>query len=397
MLRDALARKKSLRGGELGRSGSTGGKLSMNHVTVRKGALAALSAMLLGCASAPVVNDATVLSDTRQKGKDDASVASRPPGVPTNIDGAVKQAQVQRKNGDFQAAAHTLSQLVLLAPDDARVVGEYGKTLIAMGRTDDALAFLERAGELQPRDWSLFSAQGVAYDQKGEYLAAQAAYGRALVLKPGEPTVLSNAALSHVQTGDLDGAEALLLQASPLGAEFPRIASNLALVRSLKNSRFQQAASIGPTKESVTGPAPTEAAIAPVTPLAVVPMPETSESEISAAPQIANLAEMPAGQIGDSAATSGALARSQIDPSVRMQPLPARDPEPAVKPKPKNAGTRSNIAKGEPDIHMRPTPDDDQPNAIRPPMRNAKNPASPVALDGRASSSDPLALRPAPA
>ena len=368
----------------------------MSHVTIRMGALAALSAMLLGCASSPPVNDATVLSDTLQKGKEDGSAKSRAAGAPTNVDGAVRQAQAQRKSGDFQAAVHTLSQLVLLAPDDARVLGEYGKTLVAMGRSDDALAFLERAVELQPKDWSLFSAQGVAHDQKGEYLAAQAAYGRALVLKPGEPTVLSNAALSHVQTGDLDGAEALLLQASPLGAEFPRIASNLALVRSLKNSRFQQAASIGPTKESVTGPAPTEAAIAPVTPLAVAPMPETSESEISAAPQLANLAEMPTGQIGDSAATSGALERLQMDPSVRMQPLPARDPEPAVKPKPKNAGTRSNIAKGEPDIHMRPTPDDDQPNAIRPPMRNAKNPASTVALDGRASSSEPLALRPAP-
>ena len=239
----------------------------MNHATVRKGALAALSAMLLGCASAPVVNDATVLSDTRQKGKDDASVTSRPPGAPTNVDGAVKQAQAQRKNGDFQAAAHTLSQLVLLAPDDARVVGEYGKTLIAMGRTDDALAFLERAVELQPRDWSLFSAQGVAYDQKGEYLAAQAAYGRALLLKPGDPTVLSNAALSHVQTGDLDGAEALLMQASPSSAEFPRIASNLALVRSLKNSRSPQTSTAGPPKELtlVPSPMPIEAPGAPET------------------------------------------------------------------------------------------------------------------------------------
>src|SRR6266550_8438430 len=272
MLRDALARKKSLRGGELGRSGSTGGKLSMNHVTVRKGALAALSAMLLGCASAPVVNDATVLSDTRQKGKDDASATSRPPGAPTNIDGAMKQAQAQRKNGDLSAAAHTLSQLVLFAPDDARVLGEYGKTLIAMGRADDALAFLERAVELQPKDWSLFSAQGVAYDQKGEFLAAQAAYGRALQLKPGDPTVLSNAALSYVQTGDLDGAEALLMQASPSSAEFPRIANNLALVRSLKNSRPPQAASVVPLKDMALIPslAPFEVPSAPDTQMATL-------------------------------------------------------------------------------------------------------------------------------
>src|SRR5260221_540110 len=137
-----------------------------------------------------------------------------------------------------------------------------------------SVAFLERALELQSKDWSLFSAQGVAYDQKGEYLAAQAAYGRALLLKPGDPTVLSNAALSHVQTGDLDGAEALLLQASPSSAEFPRIASNLALVRSLKNSRPPQAPSVVPAKELtlVPGPVTVEAPSAPDTPVATLPM-----------------------------------------------------------------------------------------------------------------------------
>ena len=274
--------------------------VSMNHVTVRMGALAALSAMLLGCATAPPVKDATVLSDGGQKGKDEISAASRPMGAPTNIDGAIKQAQAQRKSGDFSDAAHTLSQLVLLAPDDARVLGEYGKTLIAMGRSDDALAFLERAVELQPKDWSLFSAQGVAYDQKGEYLAAQAAYGRALLLKPGDPTVLSNAALSHVQTGDLDGAEALLMQASPFAAEFPRIASNLALVRSLKNSRPPQTPSVVPAKPltPVPGPTPVEAPSAPDTPVAALPMPEPKASDIPMAPQPASVAEMPADDVG---------------------------------------------------------------------------------------------------
>src|ERR1700675_236607 len=59
--------------------------------------------------------------------KDDAFLTARPAGAPTNIDGAVKRAQAQRKSGDLSAAAHTLSQLVLLAPDDARVLGEYGR------------------------------------------------------------------------------------------------------------------------------------------------------------------------------------------------------------------------------------------------------------------------------
>lgn len=359
----------------------------MNHVTVRMGALAAFSAMLLGCASAPVAGDATAISRTGQKGKGEASGTSRSPAAPTNIDGVVKQAQAQRKNGDFAGAAHTLSQLVLLAPDDARVLGEYGKTLIAMGRTDDALAFLGRAVELQSNDWSLFSAQGVAYDQKGEYLAAQAAYGRALLLKPGDPTVLSNAALSHVLTGDLDKAEALLMQASPSSAEFPQIASNLALVRSLRSSRPPQAAAIVPPKEMPLVPAtPIKAPSAADTPVATLPVPE---SEASDTPPT-NVAETPADGVGVPDATASALEQLQTDPSVRVQPLPSQPPELAAKPKPKPAGSRlsGGAPKTEPALQLRPTPEDVKPSAIRPKTDRAQRMASVPA-------SEPLGLRPA--
>jgi hypothetical protein len=231
----------------------------------------------------------------------------------------------------------------------------------------------------------------VAYDQKGEYLAAQAAYGRALLLKPGDPTVLSNAALSHVQTGDLDGAEALLMQASPSAAEFPRIASNLALVRSLRNSRPPQAAAIVPPKEMTLVPAaPFEAPSAPNTPVATLPVPEREAPDTPMPPQPTNVAEMPAGGVGEPSATASALEPLQADPSVRVQPLPSQPPELAAKPKPKPAGSRlsGGAPKTEPVLQLRPTPDDVKPSAIRPKTDNAKRTASVPA-------SEPLGLRPA--
>jgi Flp pilus assembly protein TadD len=347
--------------------------------------------------------DATVFSDTRPKGKSDASVTSGPMTAPTNIDGAVKQAQGQRRNGDFSAAAHTLSQLVLVAPDDARVLGEYGKTLIEMGRNDDALAFLERAVELQPRDWSLFSAQGVAYDQKGEFLAAQAAYGRALQLKPGDPTVLSNAALSHVQTGDLDGAEALLMQASPSSAEFPRIASNLALVRSLKNSRPPQASAILPPKDRTPVPSlePIESPSAPDTQMATLPIPGSKASDIpmaaQAAPEPASAAEITAGGVAEPDTTPSALERLQVDPSVRVQPVLSPPAEVPAKPKPMpvRSGQSGGTPKSESVPQMRPTPDDDKPSVTRPKTANARKTASAAALDNKSKASETLPLRPA--
>jgi Flp pilus assembly protein TadD len=202
--------------------------------------------------------------------------------LPTGIDSAVRQAQALRRNGDFQAAAKTLSQLVLIAPDDSRVLSEYAKTLIAEGRSDDALAFLERAIELQPGDWSLYSAQGVAYDQKGNYQAAQASYDRALALKPGDPTVLSNAALSHMQAGDLAGAEKLLTEAARAGAQFPRIASNLALVQSLKGSSLKELSLTPAAQAQLASPAPAKAQAAvppqPVQAQAPTPIPAAASA-----------------------------------------------------------------------------------------------------------------------
>jgi Flp pilus assembly protein TadD len=187
-----------------------------------------------------------------------------------NLEVAIRDAQALRKAGDLGGAAKALSQLVLIAPDNALVLGEYGKNLAAQGRSDDALAFLERAIQLQPADWTLYSAQGMAYDQKTNYRAAQASYARALVLKPGEPSILNNAALSYMQAGDLDNAEKLLRQAPSDGPNYPRIAQNLALVQSLRGAQAgKTAAVVPPVQGSPSGsspPGPVAAADLPAQP-----------------------------------------------------------------------------------------------------------------------------------
>ena len=156
-----------------------------------------------------------------------------------NFDVALRHAQDLRKGGKFDEAARVLAQLVLAAPDDPRVIGEYGKVMLESGRTDDAVSFLERAATLQPSDWTLLSALGVAYDQTGKRDAARASFHRALALKPGESTVLSNLALSHIQAGELDEAERLLLQASEQRKDVPGIAAKLAMVRNIRTTTAQ--------------------------------------------------------------------------------------------------------------------------------------------------------------
>jgi Flp pilus assembly protein TadD len=231
--------------------------------TFQRSALVALCAALAGCATAtPPSKDATILSRKADKLVPGATASKDANALPVlELDGAVRQAEIERQTGDLTAASKTLSQLVLVAPDDPRVLSEYGKTLVALGRSDDALAFLERATQIQPFDWSLYSAQGVAFDQKGQFKQAQESYEHALRLKPGEPAVLSNNALSHMQSGDLDGAERLLLAAAQKGGDYPRISNNLALVQGLKASRT--AAEAAQAKAAIPS-APAEAEVAPL-------------------------------------------------------------------------------------------------------------------------------------
>src|SRR5689334_16925801 len=153
-----------------------------------------------------------------------------------NLDNDIRQAQLQRANGDLDNATKALAQMMLVYPDDPRVVGEYGKVLVQRGRAEDAINFLKRATELQQNDWTLYSALGVAYDEMNDPNNATSAYTRALQLKPGEPVVLNNFALSRLLVGDVDGAHRMLAQASAAPNGNPKIASNMAMVASLKGS-----------------------------------------------------------------------------------------------------------------------------------------------------------------
>jgi Flp pilus assembly protein TadD len=178
---------------------------------------------------------ATLPQPSDQPGANDPDIAAVIKNLPANLDGEIRRAQLLRGKGDYKDAARSLSQLMIVAPDDPRVVGEFGKVMVQEGRCADALAFLKRAIELQPNDWTLYSSLGIAYDQADDHAHARAAYQHALTLKPGDPTVLNNYAVSRMLAGDLDGAQRLIAQASPDGGDFPKIANNVAMLASMRS------------------------------------------------------------------------------------------------------------------------------------------------------------------
>jgi Flp pilus assembly protein TadD len=160
----------------------------------------------------------------------------------TSVETEIAKAHALREQGNYDEATKTLGQLMLADPDDARVVGEYGKALAQQGSSKDAIAFLTRAAQLNGSDWTLYSALGVAYDQTDDHKSAHAAYDRALALKPGEPAVLNNYAVSLMLSGDYAGAERMLAQAKAGGDNSPKIASNFAMLAAMKSRGAQSAA-----------------------------------------------------------------------------------------------------------------------------------------------------------
>ena len=259
--------------------------------------------------------------------------------APTDLDSALLKAQLSRRLGDFAEATRILSQLVLFAPDDPRVMGEYGKTMAAQGKADDAIAFLERAVQLQPEEWSYHSAMGVAFDQKGNYQAAQAAYTRALQLKPGEAAVLNNAALSYVQSGDLDMAEKMIRQAETTTTEKERIQYTVALVERAKAMKAAR------TPPAPPMPAPPQGT-PPVAPQVVASLPPPVSAPEPAQPIIQDtpvassslppLDEPVEDWVDVTPATpapASALASLQANPTVVMQAVPKDDLAGPVQPR----------------------------------------------------------------
>ena len=204
----------------------------MDRYFVRTAAVVFCAAWAVGCSSdASDKANAPTASATHAAAKGGPGAAGE---LPTTLEGEIARAQALRAAGSYDEAASAFGQMMMVAPDDVRVVGGYGKVLAQQGRPDEALPFLNRAIQINANDWTLYSALGVAYDQQDQHTKARAAYEHALVLKPGQPDVLNNLAVSRMLTGNLSDAQKLLIRASAQGTGETKIDNNRALLATMK-------------------------------------------------------------------------------------------------------------------------------------------------------------------
>jgi Flp pilus assembly protein TadD len=205
-----------------------------------------------------------------------------------SVDSNLSKVQSLRAGGDYAGAVKILSQLLLVSPDNARVIGEYGKVLAEQGRAREAVEFLTRATMLSPEDWALHSALGVAYDETGDYAKARIAYEAALKLKPGEASALNNYAMSRMMAGDAPMAKNLIHQAAAASRDL-KIARNLAMIDELAAHAPAQmpapvaAAAPKPVEPAAPRPAIAQAPLPAVRTVTAAPVPVTPPLAATAA------------------------------------------------------------------------------------------------------------------
>lgn len=230
----------------------------MPRSTPRLVALLLAASALTGCAAMTGLSGAPKDVAVKDKPQPQKTVAN-------DVEGNLRQARLLREAGSYDEAIHILSQLMLAAADDPRVVAEYGKTLAQKGRAQDATQFLRRAIELSPNDWTLYSALGVSYDQLGDQANARLAYEHALMLRPNEASVLNNYALSRMLAKDPDGAHALIARAQVAAGPAPdaKIVRNIALINDMaprKAAAAEKPVAVAASAPRTPAPAPQAAA-----------------------------------------------------------------------------------------------------------------------------------------
>lgn len=203
---------------------------------------------LAGCASAKKVDTTTTgaIAQPRTEAEYQAAVTywgQKYAANPKDRNTDLAYASALRRTGRSDQAVAVLQKAAIYFPNDREVLAEYGKALAGAGSYTKALDAVRRAEAPDNPNWQLISAEAAILDQMGNHDQARTLYAKALNYAPGEASVLSNYGMSYVLTGELPEAEKLLRQAIVRPNADSRVRQNLALVVGLQG-RFAEAEKI---------------------------------------------------------------------------------------------------------------------------------------------------------
>ena len=167
--------------------------------------------------------------------------------APDAIGPHMELADFYRRHHEDQKAIDSLNAALKLDPKNTQIDRALGNTYIALGEPEQALAVLNEAIALNPRDPLLYNSKGVALDETGNYSEAQQSYQTAYNLDAsGNMMYKINMSMSYILAGAYDKAIALLRPMLDMADAPPIIRQNLALAYGMKGGK-RHGASIGPS------------------------------------------------------------------------------------------------------------------------------------------------------
>ncbi|BCW91010.1 Beta-barrel assembly-enhancing protease [Alphaproteobacteria bacterium SO-S41] len=272
---------------------------------LRLAAILMAGSVLAACASdgatqaaAPAPNDerAAAIADLKSRPVPDDPIgkaaywAQRSEVEPDNVEISVQFAKALRGIGSNDRAVEFLEERLIKQPGQPELMAEYGKSLVAARRPQEALPVLAQARQMKPDDWTILVAQGVAYDQLGDFPHARQSYEAALAISPNNPAILNNLGLSYMMAGDKQNAAKYLRMAAAAPGANAQVRANLAMVADVPVAAAEAPPPAPPVEAAEAAPAP---APAPASKPAPKPKTERAMTTPVAKPVATPAAEVP--------------------------------------------------------------------------------------------------------
>ncbi|MEO7252516.1 MAG: tetratricopeptide repeat protein [Arenimonas sp.] len=162
---------------------------------------------------------------------------------------------------DYEGALEAFEKASLKLTNNAVVFGALGSVERRLGRFQSAIAHLERAEQLDPRNatWPATHAEVLAGLRR--FPESRSMYDRALSLSPGDPSYVAGKAATFQAEGNLDAADAVLSSLPPLrdadnGVAFRAQADQLFFRRRFDTIIAETRAALSPEAHPRSGVAP---------------------------------------------------------------------------------------------------------------------------------------------
>ncbi|MGD8375179.1 MAG: sulfatase-like hydrolase/transferase [Acidobacteriota bacterium] len=132
--------------------------------------------------------------------------------------------------GRYAEVVPLLQELTARNPDSGFLLGHLGNALRKTGETDEAIAVLRRAAELEPGVYGLWNDLGIAYRQAGDSTKARECFRKVLEVNPSIATAYHNLAQIDQQEGNRKAAIEGYEEALRLDPHLLRSLQNLGLL-----------------------------------------------------------------------------------------------------------------------------------------------------------------------